>query len=245
MPRILFTWCVTLLLSSGWSAVELRAQTTARLAPGRATSSARLGVSVPPIRLVPRDAEPAVSSAQGRYGAPLELPPAGQNSAGSDRDEGRPRESTTGKLASVVFSSLAIVLGLFFLVVWLARRALPRSATSLPSDVLELLGRSPLAGRHHLQLIRLGHRLLLVSVTAEGAKTLSEITDVDEVNHLVSLCRQHQPGSITGSFRQALEQLSTSPSSRTRQGRTGGLVSHEASVLTATRDALGHMREVT
>ena len=75
------------------------------------------------------------------------------------------------------------------------------------SDVIEVLGRTPLASRHHLQLIRLGRRLLLVSVTADHAETLTEITDVDEVNHVTSLCRRQQPGSITDSFRQVLHQL--------------------------------------
>ena len=106
---------------------------------------------------------------------------------------------------TVVLSSLAIVLGLFFLVVWLARTApFPNRQRFLPTDVLEVLGRSPLASRHHLQLIRLGRRLLLVSVTPERAETLTEITEPDEVNHLARLCRQNQAGSITDSFRQVL-----------------------------------------
>jgi flagellar biogenesis protein FliO len=77
----------------------------------------------------------------------------------------------------------------------------------LPTDVLELLGRTPLAARHHLQLIRLGHRLLLVSVSTDAVETLSEITDVDEVNHLAALCKQGDPNSISASFRQVFQQL--------------------------------------
>jgi flagellar biogenesis protein FliO len=67
-----------------------------------------------------------------------------------------------------------------------------------------------------LQLIRLGRRLLLVSVTPEHAETLTEITDPDEVNHLTSLCRQQQSGSISDSFREVLHQLG-SPSRAARQ----------------------------
>ncbi|MHB0955763.1 MAG: flagellar biosynthetic protein FliO [Pirellulaceae bacterium] len=122
---------------------------------------------------------------------------------------------TTGHTAVVVVSSLAIVLGLFFLIVWVSRRAFPKASVSLSTEVLEIVGRSPLAHRHQLQLIRLGRRLLLVSVTPEHAETLTEITDPDEVNHLTSLCRQQQAGSISDSFRQVLHQLgapSTAPS---------------------------------
>ncbi len=111
------------------------------------------------------------------------------------------------RVATVVFSSLAIVLGLFFFVVWISRRASPRASASLPSDVLEVLGRAPLSSRHNLQLIRLGTRLLLVSVSTDGARTLAEISDGDEVNHLSGLCRQAQPGSITASFRHVLNQF--------------------------------------
>jgi flagellar biogenesis protein FliO len=121
----------------------------------------------------------------------------------------------------VVVSSLAIVLGLFFLVVWLSRRAFPRASASLSTEVLEIVGRSPLAHRHQLQLIRLGRRLLLVSVTPERAETLTEITDPDEVNHLISLCRQQQAGSISDSFRQVLHQLGAPAGASARKAGTG------------------------
>ena len=73
--------------------------------------------------------------------------------------------------------------------------------------------------RHQLQLIRLGRRLLLVSVTPDHAETLTEITDPDEVNHLTSLCRQQQPGSISDSFRQVLHQLGHRPAHGAPGGR--------------------------
>lgn len=156
---------------------------------------------------------PSDTSSGERYGKPIALPGA-NNTSQSDNtgsSSSPPSDSTDSNVTFVVLSSLAIVLGLFFLLVWITRRAFPKSATTLPSDVLEVLGRSPLASRHHLQLLRLGHRVLLVSINGEGAETLAEITDTDEVNHLVSLCRQQQPGSISGSFRQVLDQLGTQP----------------------------------
>ena len=126
------------------------------------------------------------------------------------------KPTTAGNMGTVVLSSLAIVLGLFFFVVWLSRRAFPKATAPLSTEVLEIVGRSPLAARHQLQLIRLGRRLLLVSVTPERAETLTELTDPDEVNHLVGLCRQQQAGSITDSFRQVLHQLGSPTKSRTR-----------------------------
>ncbi|NLX55961.1 MAG: hypothetical protein GXY58_12690 [Planctomycetaceae bacterium] len=143
---------------------------------------------------------PTLPAREGAIPIPPPKPGARDRAPGST-------STTRGNMALVVLSSLAIVLGLFFFVVWLSRRAFPRATASLSSDVIEVLGRTPLASRHHLQLIRLGRRLLLVSVTADHAETLTEITDVDEVNHVTSLCRRQQPGSITDSFRQVLHQL--------------------------------------
>ena len=152
----------------------------------------------------------------GRREAPIAVPPPKRSPRTADGRADKP--TTAGNMGTVVVSSLAIVLGLFFLVVWLSRRAFPKATAPLSTEVLEIIGRSPLAARHQLQLIRLGHRLLLVSVTPDRAETLAELTDPDEVNHLVGLCRQQQPGSITDSFRQVLHQLGSPAKSRSDRG---------------------------
>lgn len=139
---------------------------------------------------------------------------------------GRPSSSPTGALFTVM-GSLGIVLGLFLLVVWFTRRALPRAATSLPSDVVELLGRTPLSPRQNMHVIRFGPKLLLVSVTQGGAETLSEITDADEVERVTGLCKQNQPGSVTATFRQVLSQFAREPA-------PGGFLGVESGVSRAT-----------
>ncbi|NLE39727.1 MAG: hypothetical protein GX621_17045 [Pirellulaceae bacterium] len=90
--------------------------------------------------------------------------------------------------------ALAFVLGLFFVVAWGLRRATPGAATSLPADAVEVLGRASLGGRQQAQLIRVGHKLLLVCLTPNGAQTLTEITDPDEVDELVELCQPNRHG---------------------------------------------------
>jgi len=109
--------------------------------------------------------------------------------------------------AVTVAGSLAIVLGVFFLVAWGMRRAAPPGSTLLPGEVLEVLGRAPLAGRQQLHLLRCGKKLLLVSLTPAGAETLTEITDPLEVDHLAGLCRQAHPQSATAAFRQVFQQF--------------------------------------
>ncbi len=237
MPRFTFTVVIALLSSVAFAQRPARGQGNVALpgthSPDANSPSLDANSLSPnansamarrmPLRLVKRSeqverAEQSERSApSSRYGDPIQLPAPKHSRAGDKRRPLQSASTAQGNVAWVVMSSLAIVIGLFFLVVWVARRALPKSTTSLPTDVLEVLGRAPLGNRHNLQLIRLGRRLLLVSVTPDGAQSLTEITDPDEVNHLASLCQQQQPGSITGSFRHVLQQLGTQQAARSRR----------------------------
>ena len=113
----------------------------------------------------------------------------------------------TGSLATVM-GSLAIVLGLFFLVAWISRRGMSPGQGILPGDAVQVLGHAPLSGRQHMHLLRIGTKLLLVSATQTGAQTLTEITDPDEVQHMMALCERRRPESATATFREVMTQLS-------------------------------------
>ncbi|MBN2022553.1 MAG: flagellar biosynthetic protein FliO [Pirellulales bacterium] len=131
----------------------------------------------------------------------VRLPPRGASRSTSGTRGGLGMLTTTG-------GALAAVLGLFLVLAWAMRRAAPRGATALPGEVVEVLGRAPLAARQHVHLLRCGNKLLLVSVTPSGAETLTEIADPVEVDRLAGLCRAAQPGSSTAVFRQVLHQFS-------------------------------------
>ncbi len=107
----------------------------------------------------------------------------------ADRDAAnRPRSGL--QTAITVGGSLAAVLGVFFLVVWLLRRASPGGMGALPSEVFEVLGRAPLANHQQAQLVRCGGKLLLIAIHATGGvRSLAEITDPVEVERLTELCR--------------------------------------------------------
>jgi flagellar biogenesis protein FliO len=147
------------------------------------------------------DSAESGSTPAGRRPIPLGRP---RSSDGSLHKPGAP--TPTGSIVTVV-SSLAVVLGLFFVFVWITRRNQPRASTALSSEVVQVLGRAPLNGRQQMHLIRIGRKLLLVSVTPTGAETLTEIDDPQEVDHLAALCQQNQPGSITQTFRSILGQI--------------------------------------
>lgn len=110
-----------------------------------------------------------------------------------------------------VGTSLAVVLGLFFVLTYFIRRNLPKGVQPAPGEVLEVLGRAPLPGKQQLQVVRFGSKLVLLSVTNDGVEAVSEITDPDEVQQLTALCRRETPGSSAHAFHEILSQMGREP----------------------------------
>ena len=105
-------------------------------------------------------------------------------------------------------TGLGIALGLLLLCTWLFRRNTPSPTTQLPKEVVSVLGRTQLATRQFVQLLRVGNKLVLIAATPEGTKPLTEITDPVEVDRLLSLCMRNHSQSTTAEFQQVLNQLS-------------------------------------
>jgi len=142
---------------------------------------------------------PPIPLEKAREALPL-TPPGAVHSEGSRPASGMPSIVT-------MVGGLGIVLGLFFVVAWGMRRATPGASMTLPNQVVEILGRAPLAGRHQVHLLRCGNKLLLVSVTPDATETLTEITDPFEVDRLAGLCEQARPNSSSAAFRRAFQQF--------------------------------------
>ncbi len=173
-------------------------------ATGFASASATGFASASPVATGYASASPGT---QGYASASpqLRLGPPGHSGGRLETARALDRLPSLGPMAS----GLAIVLGLFLAAAWVLRRAAPKSATLLPGEVVEVLGRAPLAGRQQMHLLRCGNKLLLVSVTPTGAETLTEVTDPVEVDRLSGLCRQAHPQSATATFRQVFQQRGT------------------------------------
>ncbi len=99
------------------------------------------------------------------------------------------RASTGGGLWTTVIS-LAAIIGCLGLVGYWLRPYLgvPRG---LPIEALELLGRRTIEQKIAIHLVRCGNKVLVLGVSPEGARTLSEITDPAEVQRLIKAC--HAP----------------------------------------------------
>jgi flagellar biogenesis protein FliO len=134
----------------------------------------------------------------------LPLPPPRHESTAVEKSASSSR--TLGAIVSVVVS-LAVVLGLFLAVAWLMRRGMPNSARRLPGEVVEVLGRTPLAGRQQMHVLRFGNKLLLVAASATGVDTIGEITDPLEIDRLAGLCAAQEATSASTTFKQIFGQL--------------------------------------
>ncbi len=164
--------------------------------------------------------EPAPSPTADRPLPPLKksslppLLPQSKPAGTSAKLSNLPSLATTG-------SALAIVLGLFFVFAWAMRRTNPGRSGVLPADIVEVLGRVPLAARQQMYLIRCGKKLVLVHVCPEGVEPLTEINEPEEVDRLLGLCRQTQSNSATAAFRQVFQQFAGESSSKNVWAQSG------------------------
>jgi flagellar protein FliO/FliZ len=160
----------------------------------------------PPVNVRLVSGEEPISNSKAR--PPLKLAP--RSESGRQHSQKPSTPTPSGALATVG-GSLALVLGLFLVIAWCARRITPAGAAILPKEAVELLGRTSLATRQQAHLVRIGNKLLLVAISPAGAETLTEITEPTEVEHLTALCHRSKPTSSTLAFRQALTELANEP----------------------------------
>jgi flagellar biogenesis protein FliO len=108
-----------------------------------------------------------------------------------------------------VLGSLLIVIAIFFILVLFLKKVSPKGNRLLPQEAFEDLGRAMLTQKLQLHLLRLGNRLILVSITPDGVSPVTEITDPDEVVPLLGMCRQLDKNSSSELFRKTLNSFAS------------------------------------
>ena len=184
--------------------------------PSSAPSSERPNERFENNRTATNDAPVTTFRGQLSSDEPIPLEPPDESASQS-----APPKTPTGEIWTVI-TSLAMVLGLFFVVVFISRRTAAGGTMALPKEAFDVLGRAALAGRQQAQVVRFGDKLILLAVSATGVESLAEITSPDEVERVAGLCQQHRPDSVTRSFQQVLHQFS-------RDKTTSGFVESESS----------------
>ena len=119
----------------------------------------------------------------------------------------RPQFSAAIAPVVSVIGSLLIVLSVFFILMMVVKKISPKGNRLLPKEAFEDLGRTFLTQKLQLHLLRLGNRLILVSVTPDGVSPITEVTDPDEVVPLLGMCRKLDENSSTELFRKMYSTL--------------------------------------
>ncbi|TWT77230.1 Flagellar biosynthesis protein, FliO [Posidoniimonas polymericola] len=124
-------------------------------------------------------------------------------------------------------AALGLVVGLFLLTAAVFKRAAPKSQRLLPGEVGSLLGRISLGGKQSAHLLKVGSKLVLVHITPDGAKPLTEVTDPAEVNRLLGLCEQGGEHSASTAFADVFEKLAAEPATPGFLGAESSLVNRQ------------------
>ena len=85
------------------------------------------------------------------------------------------------------------VLAAAFGAVVVLRMAARKREPTLPPDVFDVLGTASLGGHNSVRIVRFGPKTLLVSVSAAGCQTLSELSDPQATACIAAACRGAHP----------------------------------------------------
>ncbi len=103
-------------------------------------------------------------------------------------------------------TALGIVIGLALGVRYVYAR-LGGKVASHASPVVEVLSRTTVAPRSHVMLLRVGGRVLVVSDSSAGMRTLASLQDPEEVADILGAVSAAKPTSISKGFGQLLHRF--------------------------------------
>lgn len=103
-------------------------------------------------------------------------------------------------------TALGVVIGLALFIRWGYVRMGGKVAAG-SSPVVEVLSRTTVAPRSHVMLLRVGGRVLVVSDSSSGMRTLASLEDAQEVADILGAVSATKPNSITRGFGQLLNRF--------------------------------------
>ncbi|MFP4144531.1 MAG: flagellar biosynthetic protein FliO [Phycisphaeraceae bacterium] len=155
-----------------------------------------------------RASRPAADSAEAGESAAAATPAIEQRQLGEIEDPMGNRLSRDAELDDdgwmlSTLAALGLVIGLILLLRWGWTRMGGKVAAG-SSPVVEVLSRTTVAPRNHVLLLRVGGRILVVSDSAGGMRTLESVTDPEEVAELLQGVTAAKETSASRSFGQLL-----------------------------------------
>lgn len=115
----------------------------------------------------------------------------------------------SGPVATIA-GALAITLGLFAVVVVIARRGGSIHPRGLPREAFEVIGQTAIGPRQRLMIVRVGTQALVIGTSPAGIQTVAQFDDPDEAGQLIAQCRGT---GASAAFRTTLSELEREPAS--------------------------------
>ncbi len=102
--------------------------------------------------------------------------------------EGGRREAAMPSIWPALFSVLGVC-GLFCAALFLVKKYMPGHRQLFNHPAVEVLGRTHLDQKRSISLVRVGKRIIVVGVSADDMRSLSEITDEEEITGILEVAR--------------------------------------------------------
>ena len=149
---------------------------TVQLAPLGASASA----NTPAVTSTPLEGTKAFEA------QPLNFPDTQRRKRATD-ETGR-REVSMPSIWPALFSVIAVC-GLFCLVLYVLKKYVPGHRQLFNHPAVEVLGRTHLDQKRYVSLVRVGKRIVVVGVSPDEMRSLSEITDEEEITGILEVAR--------------------------------------------------------
>lgn len=105
-------------------------------------------------------------------------------------------------------ASLGVVLAIVFGIRWVLKRGGVVTPSVSSGSVVEVLSRTTVAPRSHVVLLRVGQRILVVSDSSAGMRTLASVHDAEEVAELLGAVDSAKSTSMSQNFGSVMKKLS-------------------------------------
>ena len=149
---------------------------TVQLAPPGASANA----NTPAVTSTPLDGTRAFEA------QPLNFPDTQRRKRTAD--ETGKREVSMPSIWPALFSVI-VVCGLFCLVLYVLKKYVPGHRQLFNHPAVEVLGRTHLDQKRYVSLVRVGKRIVVVGVSPDEMRSLSEITDEEEITGILEVAR--------------------------------------------------------
>ncbi|MFK7789419.1 MAG: FliO/MopB family protein [Phycisphaeraceae bacterium] len=141
-------------------------------------------------------------------------------------------------------AALGVVLAIVFGIRWLLKRGGVVSTATPQGGIVEVLSRTTVAPRSHVILMRVGSRILIVSDSTTGMRTLASVQDAEEVAELLGTIDSAKSTSMTQNFGSVMKKLSGQWSAEddVLDDASDGPVSEPSAALDQAEGALSRVR---